>query len=335
MVYLGASLWLICSLFLIWRLRIEVSGTTLIDAWRWSMGGCCLWAVGWCCEFIPGVAAGVRDQIWYAVALMILAALVSVLGAKRPGSRVWTCFVTLPMLLCLSWPALFSWLKGWPPAPIRLMAPALLAYAVVCVMGLGNYVGTRFLWSACWMGLALAWLVMPYSGWVPDIMPTPTGCRMRATLCAGFAVIWPVLLGSNRQAFLAPWDRVWVDFVNMFGIAWGRRLQDRFNDTARRAKWGVKLDFYGLAWDDAQRAQDGESPQVTFISDSTPLPMPTGSKPIETAQILPTVARDTSTQKSTQIPPKWTPEMIAALQWLLRRFVDEKWIARRTHQNQF
>ena len=185
------------------------------------------------------------------------------------------------------------------------------------------------------MGLALAWLVMPYSGWVPDIMPTPTGCRMRATLCAGFAVIWPVLLGSNRQAFLAPWDRVWVDFVNMFGIAWGRRLQDRFNDTARRAKWGVKLDFYGLAWDDAQRAQDGESPQVTFISDSTPLPMPTGSKPIETAQILPTVARDTSTQKSTQIPPKWTPEMIAALQWLLRRFVDEKWIARRTHQNQF
>jgi hypothetical protein len=295
----AASLWLICTLVLMWRIRREVEGTTLLAAWRWAWSGWCLWAVGWCCEFIPAVPNGVRDQIWYAVALLLLAALISILGAKRPGSRAWN-FVTFSMLLTLSWPALFSWLHGWPPAPMRLMEPALWAYAVVCVMGLGNYVGTRFLWSALWLGLALSWLVMPYSGWAPEILPTPTGCRMRATLCAGLSVIWPCLLAASSRAFLAPWDRVWVDFVNMFGIVWGRRIQDRFNETARQSKWGVKLDFYGLAWDDAQTLDAGGQP----VAQSGPPVRPRAA-------------------------PTWTPEMAAALQWLLRRFVDQVWLERR------
>jgi hypothetical protein len=138
---LVASLWLICSVWLVWRSRRDVEGTTLVAAWRWGFTGWCLWSVGWCCEFIRAVPLGVRDQIWYAAALMLLAGLVSILGAKRPGSRVWTCFVTIPMLLTLGWPVLFSWLRGWPPAPIRLMEPALWAFAVVCVMGLGPVAG--------------------------------------------------------------------------------------------------------------------------------------------------------------------------------------------------
>lgn len=286
----AASLWLAGSLLLYWRSWRSIRGTTLESAWRWGWSAWVLWAIAWCCEFLPRrLPPGLLDQMWYATALLVLAALISVLGAKRPGSRVWTWFVTVPMLLVLGWPALYAWFKGWPPQPLRLMSPALCAYAVVCVMGLGNYVGTRFLFSAFWMGVALAWLVMPYSGWVPDIMPSPTDCRMRATLCAGFAVIWPAVLAASGK-FLAPWDRVWVDFVNSFGIVWGRRLQDRFNDTARQSKWGVKLDLYGLTWDEASQ---------------------------------PATAGERTT------PPRWTPEMTQTLCWLLRRFVDQQWLERR------
>jgi hypothetical protein len=223
------------------------------------------------------------------VALLQLAALVSVLGAKRPGTRVWTWFVTIPMLLVLGWPALFAWSQGWPPVRFRLMEPALLAYGVVCIMGLGNYMGTRLLPSAFWMGCALFWLVMPYSGWLPGTLPTPTGCRLWATLCGGIAVIWPATL-TTVTTNLSPWDRVWVDFVNAFGIVWGRRLQDRFNVTARQSRWGVKLDFYGLVWDDAPAT-------------------------------VPSVARTGL--------PVWTPEMVHRLQWLLRRFVDPPWLEER------
>lgn len=183
------------------------------------------------------------------------------------------------------------------------MEPALWAFGLVSIMGLGNYVGTRFLWSALWLGLAISWLVMPYAGWAPEILPTPTGCRMRATLCAGLAVIWPCLLSSSSRAFLAPWDRVWVDFVNMFGIVWGRRIQDRFNETARRSNWGVKLDFYGLTWDDA-----GVVTENAMTADAS-------------KSSIPSVRQ--------RAAPTWTPEMAAALQWLLRRFVDQVWVERR------
>lgn len=279
-------MWLVCSILLYWRSWRFIQGTTLEDAWRWGASGWSLWGIAWACELNSAhFAPGLLDQMWYAVALLLLAALVSVLGAKRPGSRVWTWFVTVPMLLILGWPALFAWSHGWPPHPLRVMAPALWAYGVVCVMGLGNYFGTRFLPSALLMSGAFFWLAMPYSGWVPEILPTPTGCRARATLCAGFAVIWPALLAAGKP-FLAPWDRVWVDFVNSFGIVWGRRLQDRFNDTARQAKWGVKLDLYGLTWDESVAPNNGHQPRL----------------------------------------PAWTPEMIQALQWLLRRFVDQPWL---------
>lgn len=290
MLYFAATLWLTGTILLYWRSWRFIRGTTLESAWRWGAAAFSLWGVAWALELNEGVlTAGLLDQLWYLVALLLLAALVSVLGAKRPGSRVWTWFVTVPMLLVLGWPALFAWSHGWPPERMRLMEPALWAYAVVCVMGLGNYVGTRFLPSAFWLGIALFWLVMPYSGWVPEMLPTPLGCRLRATLCAGFAVIWPAVLAASVP-FLAPWDRVWVDFVNSFGIVWGRRLQDRFNDTARQSKWGVKLDFYGLTWDESQAAPStGERPRL----------------------------------------PRWTPEMATALQWLLRRFVDQHWLEKR------
>jgi hypothetical protein len=214
------------------------------------------------------------------------------------------------MLLTLSWPVMFSWLQGFPPAPIRLMEPALWAFAVVCVMGLGNYVGTRFLWSALCLGAALAWLVIPYAGWTPDVLPAPTTCRMWATFCGGMAVIWPCLLAATSQIVLSPWDRVWVDFVNLFGIVWGRRLQDRFNDTARHFKWGVKLDFYGLTWDDGDAQAGSGKPSIAAA---------VMSLPHENGQSRPA--------------PAWSPEMVASLQWLLRRFVDQVWLDRRLNRN--
>ncbi len=290
MLNIAASLWLAGSILLYWRSWRFVQGTTLASAWRWGWSAWILWGISWVCGHIPGLLpAGLLDQMWYAAALLVLAALISVLGAKRPGSLVWTWFVTVPMLLVLGWPALYGWFQGWPPLSLRLMQPALCAYAVVCVMGLGNYVGTRFLISALSMGAALALLVIPYSGSVSGLLPAPDECRAWASLCAGFAVVWPTLLAASGPP-LAPWDRVWVDFVNSFGIAWGRRLQDRFNETARQSNWRVKLDFYGLMWDDAHP--------------------PTA--PAERANT-----------------PSWTPEMSTALQWLLRRFVDQEWLERR------
>lgn len=287
MYQIVASLWLTVSLLFYWRSWKSIRGTTLESAWRWGWSGLVLWAVAWGCELLLAkVPSGLLDQMWYAVALMLQAGLVSVLGAKRPVSRVYTWFVTVPMLLVLGWPALYAWSKGWPPVPLRLVTPALLACGVVAIMGLGNYIGTRFLISAICLGGALACLILPYSGWSADLVPSASACRFRATLLAGLAILWPAVIAPTRQR-ITPWDRVWCDFINSFGIVWGRRLQDRFNDTASKSHWGVKLDFYGLTWDET------------------------------------TIDR--------REPPQWTAEMTTALEWLLRRFVDQEWINERSH----
>lgn len=300
---IGLSLWLAGSLLLYWRSWSRIAGTTLETAWRWGWWANLLWASCWLLSpsdsyFSPQatsetarfVPSGLLDQLWYGVTLLVLAGLVSVLGAKRPGSRVWTWFVTVPMLCVLGWPAIYPWFRGYPPQPLRLMSPALCAYTVVCVMGLGNYVGTRLLLSACCMGIALGLLIIPYAGSVASWLPSADSCRTWASLWAGLAIIWPAVLAPTIRVS-QPWDRVWVDFVNSFGIVWGRRLQDRFNETARQGKWGVKLDLYGLTWDPPQAPDATPGPAATL--------------------------------------PDWKPEMTAALQWLLRRFVDQPWLEQR------
>lgn len=328
-VHFFATLWLLSAIALVWKLRRELIGTTLLDAWCWAWAGSCLWMLGWCCEGIHAISDGVRDQIWYFTALTVLASLVSILGAKRPMSRVWS-FVTVCMLLCLSWPALFSWLRGWPPAPLRLMAPALGGYAVVCVMGLGNYVGTRFLSSAFWLGLALFCLVLPYSDWSDHWGWTSARYRAWATAFLGMAIIWPVVWGTSSIRTLAPWDRVWVDFVNAFGIAWGRRLQERFNETARTAHWGVKLDFYGLTWSDDFATNSGsENREIVDVPKRSLNVEDEASENFPAPNLSIDDIHNSSPQATRPDAPEWSPEMIAALQWLLRRFVDQVWIDRR------
>jgi len=41
-------------------------------------------------------------------------------------------------------------------------------------------------------------------------------------------------------------DRVWRDFQDLFGIVWARRVQERFNDDARRQRLAVRLGMHGL-----------------------------------------------------------------------------------------
>jgi hypothetical protein len=56
-------------------------------------------------------------------------------------------------------------------------------------------------------------------------------------------------LGSNSastQSASKSYDRLWLDFRDLFGLLWGLRLQERVNAASTTAKWDVELQWQGF-----------------------------------------------------------------------------------------
>src|SRR5207248_1708172 len=74
--------------------------------------------------------------------------------------------------------------------------------------------------------------------------------RALGTLCL-VAAAWLAdrqVAGGTARALGAgrPLDRVWRDFRDLFGIVWARRIQERFNDEARKQGLPLRLGIDGL-----------------------------------------------------------------------------------------
>ena len=186
------------------------------------------------------------DQLWYAVAIIMLCPGIAVLGARRPGSRVWSWFVVLPMLLVLGWPALMMWGRGFQISPLYLERPAVICYMLVLVMGSGNYWGTRLTGASMLLVFALVLLIANSSDLFPSMFPGPKMGRIGATLCISAA--FAIASRQMRRPLLvaSPLDRLWLEFRDSFGIVWARRIQDRMNQTAQSENWPVRLQMHGF-----------------------------------------------------------------------------------------
>lgn len=252
------------------RARNAIRRTTLTTAWGWGIAGLSLWTIGWVFEILPDILqSGVRDQIWYAASVVMLCPFIAVLGAKRPTSRTWTGFVLVPLLLVLGWPALTAWDLHLEVEPLQLEAPAFLAFCLVLVMALGNYLGTRFGGSSLLLGIALLLNVLPFWQGAPFPLPSPATSRLWGTslLVVSFAL---AARNSKRQAESAlPLDRLWNDFRDFYGIVWSKRILDRINDTAETEQWPARLEMHGLVWieqdvDDELRAKTRDNIEQKF-----------------------------------------------------------------------
>jgi hypothetical protein len=276
------------------RLRLGVRGTALESAWPCAALVWVFWLI------VAGLTVADRvgepsslhvwiDVLWYLAAILALTPPVAVLGARRPTARVWTAFVLIPLVLVFAWPVLPALRSSSGLVAFTLETPVLVGFALVLVMGAGNYLGLRFSPSALLWMAGLLLVVLPLcpatAGWV---LQAELG-RALGTLCL-VAAAWLVdrqAAGGSARALRAggPIDRVWRDFRDLFGIVWARRIQERFNDEARKQGLPLRLGIDGL--EDAL----GNSP-ATFDRQSL-------------------AAAEQS------------------LRWLLQKFVDRDWIDRR------
>src|SRR5690606_10553116 len=136
----------------------RVRHSTLSVAWAWAVSAAAVWWMAWVTALIrPGSPAG--DQAWYFAAILSLCPMIAALGAKRPGARVWGAFILCPLVAVLGWPAVTLWFTRGPLPPLELSTPVLVGFALVLVMGTGNYLGTRYSLSAIGTALALCSVV--------------------------------------------------------------------------------------------------------------------------------------------------------------------------------
>ncbi len=248
---------LLCVVPVLFRVRRFVRGTTLVTAWRWAAAAWMLWVVGW-------IAAGfhlppsLQNQIWYAAGVLGLCPPISVLGAKRPGSRVWAAFVVLPLVLVFSWPAAAAWVRQFPPEPLHLETPMLLGYSLVLVMGYGNYLGTRHTLISLMTAAGLGWLVFQL---FQTAQPKESLIPIGPTALVVTAAVFPLFVKTPTEP-AGGFDRLWRDFQEAFGIVWAKRVMDRVNHIARQEQWSARLEMDGVTWNadvtesDRQHTQD-------------------------------------------------------------------------------
>ena len=243
------SVELLLAWWVVWNARKALNKTTLISAWTWSLLALTLWSTTWTFDSLfAAVSSQMGDHLWYASALIALCPAISVLGSRRPGSRVWNSFIMLPMLLTLGWPVITLAFQGSELRGLQLETPQLVAFCLVLVMGVGNYVGTGFTLPALIYGASVIALVASMSLVAPLFLANREITHFWTT--AFFAA--SILLARRTVAPPSPncFDTVWLDFFDTFGIVWGRRIQDRVNFVMQKEKLPVKLDLHGFVWND-------------------------------------------------------------------------------------
>jgi hypothetical protein len=269
--------------------RKKLRKTTLLGPWWWGVIALAVWTITWLVtEGLRLIPEGAGDQLWLASAALLTTPFIAVLGARRPGSRVWSVFIVAPVAIVLDLPAATAWNRDLHPAQLHLEVPMLAGYGLVLLMGAGNYLGTRFFVPA--VLAAFAGLAIPASMSSIHGLPDAALARAWATLLSATA-IWIATLeirkapSPQRTGF----ERLWSDFRDLYGIVWARRVLDRVNEAAIRENWPVRLHLEGFLPAD-----------------------PTAPQPLTSDQ-----AR----------------QIEHTLRWLLRRFVDPKWIDERIAQS--
>lgn len=257
------------GLALAWPSLLRLSETTVLTtthtAWRWAVAAAGVWTLTWSLDHATALlAAPAADHLWYASAVVALCPAMAVLGSRRPGTRVWTTFIQIPMLFVLGWPSLALLLQGHEIRGLQLETPQLAAYFLVLVMGAGNYLGTRYTLSSICYFTGLGLLVLGSSAAAPGFFAHRGICRAYATGLVSVAVIAAARTNRVNDVTADRFNRLWLDFFNQFGVVWGRRIQDRVNHVAAKEQWPGRLELHGFEWSTAPDHAIQASVEHTF-----------------------------------------------------------------------
>jgi hypothetical protein len=262
---------LICLAILlrqIFGIKHLTRSTTAESARRWAFAAVLACLVCITCQWpLLGIPEQYRSALQYLAAVMLLTPFIAILGARRPGAGAWPWFVVLPLVAVLQWPLVSQMLAENAENAIEIPTPTLIGFLFVLVMGSGNYFGTINTGAALVCAVGTTLIVLPLSDWMShdNSWSLPVGCALltlAGSLLPGRYMQEAPLVQQQDGDLTA----LWVDFRDLYGIVWAKRVMDRVNQFAEREAWDVRMSLDGF----------------TLSSDGTP----TNSVPKRTVEIL-------------------------------------------------
>lgn len=254
------------------RLRRAVRATALEPAWLPLFSAWLVWLTVSLVTLPASPLYTWSGVGWYFAAVLALVPPIAVLGARRPTSHVWTWFVLVPLVLIFIWPIAPVLRQADRAAAFTLEEPILVGYALVLIMGAGNYLGLRHSLSAVLWMVALLLVVLPLcpasAGFVPPAEIGRAGaawCLAAAAWLAGRQAASQQLPANESGSAL---DRVWGDFRELFGIVWARRTLERFNDYAGQKALTIRLGLHGFEDTSGKRLNLAADPTLRAAAES-------------------------------------------------------------------
>jgi hypothetical protein len=210
-------------------------GTSLLHALIWALVAWLSFGLAFLCDDLE--RAGMQPGRYCAVCLTGCAG-VAVLGARRPHVFAWN-FVVLGLFTVMVLPLMETQFIGtYPIDGLRILfmagtiavgslnyLPTRLGPAALLLMLIGAGEMTRLYAPALWPGFG--------AGMVFDLLLSSV--PWLAWIC----LAW-------RAADRSDFDSLWLKFRDQWGLVWGQRVREQFNNAAQNAGWPVKLAWHGL-----------------------------------------------------------------------------------------
>jgi len=151
-------------------------------------------------------------------------------------------------------------------APLYLDSPWTLFYGVLVVVGVTNYMPTKFGWAAACLGAVfiLEYLGLTRVDWSPEQRAV---CWEWVSWSLALSA-WVARRSAARVGAATGFERLWFWFRDHWGVVWALRTQERFNREAELARWPVRLSWFGLvaigASEEGPRPGDPAAVAATF-----------------------------------------------------------------------
>lgn len=229
----------VAGAFPLWQAWRSNRRTSLLQAVHWAVAAWLAWTALAVLALTADASARL-DLLRYAALSLTGCAGVAVLGARRPAVSAWN-FVVLALLAIMLLPLAENLLPGAP----LLDNLRLLFLVMTLAIGVLNYLPTRLAGAAALVLLSCAgeiWSLAepagPLAYW--------GGPGSFAWLLLGLAPWAGYLMWRWRSVPASEFDRTWLDFRDRYGLFWGQRVRDQFNNAAHHAGWPAHLFWQGL-----------------------------------------------------------------------------------------